>query len=157
MKKALLVCMLLISIVLSLAACGGKDNPPSNVGGNAEDGGNTEDGGDGDLLPDENTVGAAVYNSFAAAIETNKNATAFEIAKILEQNSDLPLALSIVEISNETEHLEGFGEYRVTGFKSAAMLTSMMRTTQFIAYVFELDENTDADAFVKAQVTRQKI
>lgn len=36
MKKILLVCMLLTAIVFSLAACGGKDNPPSNEGNNNE-------------------------------------------------------------------------------------------------------------------------
>ena len=36
MKKILLVCLLLITMVVSLAACGGKDNPPSNEGNNNE-------------------------------------------------------------------------------------------------------------------------
>ena len=36
MKKILLACLLLITMVVSLAACGGKDNPTSNEGNNNE-------------------------------------------------------------------------------------------------------------------------
>ena len=145
------VAVIVVAIVAAIIAFGGQEAPDA---GNDDTPGITDDNGDKEeeKKPEiaENTTGAALYNSFVAALEANNNATALELAETLAYNSNLPFMTGAMEIEVGAEFFAGFDNYTITGYKSAASFGPMMGSIPFIGYVFELADDANADDFVKA-------
>lgn len=145
--RKFLAALLAVSMVMSFAACGKKDN-------NGETGGNatlTPIDTEKDvavIAPDaaENTAGAILWEAFVSAKEENPEADALAIATILYQNPVIEYAAGASAV--EPGWLSGFSE-DITGFESAATFGPMMGSIAFIGYVFDLAEDADAAAFVK--------
>ena len=157
------VAVIVVAIVAAIIAFGGQEAPNAGNGDtpgitNPDDGNGGEEGGEGEeggnndegsSIP-ENTTGAALYNSFVAALEANNNATALELAETLAYNSGLPFMPGASEIGVGAEYFAGFDNYTITGYKSASTFGPMVGSIPFIGYIFELADDTNADDFVKA-------
>ena len=134
MKKAATL-ILAILMMLQLTACGCSANP-----------GNT-----GVITPEvpENSTGARLWAEFQQEITKNPDATPKEIADVLvgTMASQFMGEASVVE--KDAEFLAGFDNYRVTGYREAAMYGPVIGSIAFVGYVFELENGTDPAAFVK--------
>ena len=121
MKKVLSLALAAI-MMLSLVACGGKEEPK--------------------------TVTQQLVAEFTTLVKENADSTALDIAgKLAESNCVSAIGPMSMEI--EEGFLMGFDNDEITGFKSGAVFAPMIGTIPFIGYVFELEEGADVDAFVK--------
>lgn len=89
------------------------------------------------------SVGAVLLQDFKA----DTKGTVLEIAERLATNTIIPFAGAAMEV--EPGFLTGFDNAEITGFESGAMFGPMMGTIPFVGYVFDLDENTDVETFIK--------
>lgn len=121
--KKIISLVLCAVVVLSLAACGKKnDVSPAN----------------------------ALKAEFVELAK--EGATAPVIAEKLVGNTDIiPFAGGAMEI--EPGLLTGFDNYEVKGFKSGAVFMPMIGSIAFVGYVFELEDGADANAFVTELTT----
>ena len=133
MKKILSI-ILALTLVLSLAACGGKTEPevveperePEEIV--VED--KVEE-------PEEVLTVAQQLNAMfqeKAAASTD----VVSLAKELVSHEIIPFMGDAMPI--EPGLLNGFGEKEITGFKTGAMFAPMIGTIPFIGYVFEVDD-----------------
>lgn len=123
MKKFLSLVLCAV-MVLSLAACGAKEE---------------------ENLSPANTLKA----EFVELAKEGK--TALEIAEALVTNEIIPFAGGAMEV--EPGLLSGFDNYEVKGFKSGAVFMPMIGSIAFVGYVFELEAGADVDAFVSELTT----
>ncbi len=109
----------------------------------------SEPGSSGVIKPDveENTLGAAQWAAFQQAITVNQDATAEELAKVLADSQEGGFASAPIE--KDAEYFAGFDNYRITGYKSAAVYSPQIGSIPFIGYVFELEDGVDPSAFIK--------
>lgn len=147
--RKFLAAVLAVSMVMSFAACGKKDNN----GGAGADTTLTPAPGETEnevtvIAPDaaENTAGAILWKAFVSAKEENPEADALTIATILYQNPVIEYVAGASAV--EPGWLAGFSE-DITGFESAATFGPLMGSIAFIGYVFDLAEDADAAAFVE--------
>ena len=150
--KKIVTALLILTLCVSLAACGGKKN----------DGATTTDApvtttapettaapANGDVTPtvEENTVGGKHWATFVAEKTANPDITAEELAGKLvgmEINQFMGGTIPV-----EPGFLSGFENYEVTGFESGAMFCPMIGSIPFVGYVFDLADGADVDAFKK--------
>ncbi|MBQ9993849.1 MAG: hypothetical protein IJP17_03985 [Clostridia bacterium] len=138
MKKFLAV-ILAVLMLLSVTACGGKDDSANNASGT--DAGNV-------IAPtvEAGTLGETMWNAFVAAKAENPAATTEELANTLITNPAILFMGGALPV--EEGLLSGFGNYEVKGFTSGAMVAPMMSSIAFVGYVFELEEGADKAAFI---------
>ena len=133
MKKILSI-ILALTLVLSLAACGGKTEPevveperePEEIV--VED--KVEE-------PEEVLTVAQQLN----AMFQEKAATSTDVvslAKELVSHEIIPFMGDAMPV--EPGFLNGFGENEIMGFKEGAMFAPMIGTIPFVGYVFEVDD-----------------
>ena len=172
MKKVLALIMAAM-MMLSLAACGGKnandepaqpDNPAAeeDVSGPAAEGeGPVEDElvvEPGTSVQEEpadkeqpsagsDTVGNTLLAEFEAQMTANPDATAQELADAILANEVIQFSAATMEV--EPGYLTGFDEAEISGFETGVMFAPMIGTIPFVGYIFELAEDADVDAFVQ--------
>lgn len=135
--KKFLVTLLASVMVLSMAACGSKNNvasetqsaPTTTVYGEVE----------------ANTQGETLLKVFSTEIEANNSLTAQELADAVITNEAILFAGATMPV--EEGFLMGFDE-EISGFEDAVMFAPMIGTIPFVGYVFDLAEDADVEAFV---------
>lgn len=156
--KKLIALLLALTMVLSLAACGPKNNEtnPSTQGTQGTQG--TEgtkptepteptEPASNDVTPDvdASTWGGKLWAAFEAAQAANPSATAEEIATILSTDSSIPFFAMAMAV--EPGYLGGF-DNEVKGFEQGAMFAPMIGSIPFVGYVFDLAEDADVASFI---------
>lgn len=155
--KKLVLTALALTLVLSMTACGSKDEPtpestpaPTEAPVVTEAPEATEAPAEEDITTDENqgtvsgeSLGQSLLAEFMAA---DASADAYSIAEKLITNEKILFMGGALEI--EPGLLSGFDNYEVTGFDKGAMFGPMMGSIPFIGYIFELPEGADTDAFI---------
>lgn len=131
MKKILAI-LLVAVMLLSMAACGNKEN--DNISGETE---NTATEG----TTAQDTVGSALLEDFKA----NATGSAQEIAEHLLTNKVIAFMGVVMPI--EEGLLTGFGETEITGFKEGVMFAPMIGTIPFMGYIFALEDGADVESF----------
>lgn len=158
MKKRLLACVLAVSMVFTLVACGDKagdtTTPPQNQDSFADEFGEDIVQDTTDTSVEEKpgaevngeTVGAIIKADFQRIVAENEGMSAEDIAAKLCENE----ALTIGPISMPIEPglLNGLGNAEITGFKEGALFAPMIGAIPFIGYVFVMEEGVDVDAFM---------
>lgn len=146
MEKGKLIALVLIAAVAVLAVFGvatrGLQQTPDAP---------TEPNNAGVMKPqvEENTLGATQWASFQQAITVNQDATAKELADALVQSTSELFAGMAEVIEKEAEYFAGFDNYRITGYKAAAVYMPMIGSIPFVGYVFELEDGVNAATFLK--------
>lgn len=130
--KKILIALLSVVLCVSLVACGGSKTT--------------------DITPevDAASVGGQHWAKFVSELEANPEATAEELANALiglEINQFMGMAMPI---EDGMEYFPGFDNYVITGYTSAANFMPMMGSIAYVGYIFELAEDADVAAFVKA-------
>ena len=136
--KKFLVTLLTTAMVVSMVACGNKNNqtseskpaaPATTVFVEAEDG----------------TVGDTLLDVFSKEIEANNAITAQELAETIITNEVIVFGGAAMPM--EPGFLMGFDE-EINGFEEAVMFGPMIGTIPFVGYVFDLAEDADVEAFM---------
>ena len=171
MKKMFLILMAL-TMFTSLAGCGEdsaekessvaevteaateEETTPSpedeNIDTPAEPNEEIVDGGDAgsagsSALPENVTYAQYLLSDFKAIVAENPDMTADEIAAELSANEAILFASMYMPV--EPGFLSGFTT-EITGFESGSMFGPAMGSIAFIGYVFELSDESQAEAFV---------
>ena len=150
--KKIVTALLILTLCVSLDACGGKKNygattTDAPVTTTAPE--TTAAPANGDVTPtvEENTVGGKHWATFVAEKTANPDITAEELAGKLvgmEINQFMGGTIPV-----EPGFLSGFENYEVTGFESGAMFCPMIGSIAYVGYVFDLAEDADVAAFIK--------
>lgn len=148
MKKFLAV-LLSVSMVMSFAACGKKNDGAANenVSVTPTEAPMSSESDSAVIAPDvtEGTAGEKLWNSFLETMKENPDTSAIDMATTLSTNSVIQFMAGASEM--EPGYLAGFSE-EITGFEKAAMYGPMMGSIAFVGYVFELAEDADVAAFI---------
>ena len=121
MKKIIAV-VLVVLMLASFAACGGKK-------------------------AEANTVGTKLFAEFETLVSENENMSAIEIADALVTNEMIPFSGGAMGI--EPGMQMGFDNAEITGFSEGALFAPMIGTIPFIGYVFILEDGADVDSFME--------
>ena len=142
--KKLLVSLMAIVMVLSMAACG--ETKPADTTAAA---GNTTT-----AAPDDTTgaaasdsFGAMILNEFRDLVSSSSDKSPMALANGIANGGKLPFEPVVMEV--EPGLLAGFDNYEVTGFEKGVTFGPMIGSIPFVAYVFELSEGTDVNAFTE--------
>ncbi len=131
MKKVIAIVLALV-VVIGLVAC-------ATTAGNDET----------TTLTEETTAAATtVAATFTAAFKAEavkEGATANAIATALSTNETVAFMPMVQDM--EAGYLAGF-DADITGFKACTAFMPMIGTIPFVSYVFELEADADADAFI---------
>lgn len=129
MKKLLTLLALSAALILTLAACGGSEQPPQ------------EDA----AIPvvEGDTLSADLANTFLP-MAVDSTATAEDLAQEFLTAAELPFEAMVMPV--EPGLLTGFGDVEITGFSGGAMFGPAISTIPFLGYVFQLEEGADGDA-----------
>ena len=146
MEKGKLIALVLIAAIAVLAVFG-----VATLGVSPKPDEPTNPNSSGVIKPqvEENTLGATQWASFQQAITVNQDATAKELADALVQSTSELFAGMAETIEKEAEYFAGFDNYRITGYKTAAVYMPMIGSIPFVGYVFELEDGADAATFLK--------
>ena len=144
MKRAVLF-ILAVLMIWQLVGCGCSRTPDAPTQPSTPAAGNV-------VKPEvsENSTGARLWAQFQQEITKNPNATPKEIADVLVGTMVGQFDGEAAEVEKDAEFLAGFDNYRVTGYRSAAMYGPVIGSIAFIGYVFELEDGTDPATFVKS-------
>lgn len=154
MKKILALTLALI-MLLSVVSCTqtNNDNTTTTTTTTANNDNNNEtpddegnEGEEGDVVAD---LSSALAETFAATLQANPEATVEDIINAICADTSIPYSVVSAPIEDGTEFFFGFGNYTITGFESGALCMPMIGSIAFIAYVFELPADADADAFAE--------
>lgn len=133
MKKVIAIVLALV-VVIGLVACA------TTAGNNDET----------TTLADETTTAgtvtaAATFVEAFKAEAAKEGATANAIATALSTNETVAFMPMVQDM--EAGYLAGF-DADITGFKACTAFMPMIGTIPFVSYVFELEADADADAFI---------
>lgn len=151
MKKVML--WLLAAVMLfTFAACSGK----GNLEGEATENEGVVDGGNPDNTEtpensqnNENpikTIGQRLADDFKNLLNLDNMMGARAMVDELLKGDYVSFETTTTEV--QPGKLKGFGDAEITGFKEGVMVTSSKADDPFIAYIFTLDEDTDAEQFM---------
>lgn len=112
--------MLIIAVLCSLAACGGKKEEALTPAGQ-------------------------LFADFQAAVQKNPDMSTDELAEAVVNGGHFPLNGASMPI--EEGWLNGFSE-DVTGFESGTMFAPMIGSIPFVGYIFKLADGADVNAFM---------
>lgn len=114
--------------------------------GTVPSGGEGGSGSDESKAPiGDDSPAKVLHAQFVDIVSDGNSHTTAEIAEALAANEMLPFNTATLEMSEGW--INGFTE-EISGFKSATFFGPMIGTIPFVGYIFELDKNADAGAFV---------
>lgn len=140
-------------LLISCTACAGKgnlkgdatENPGIMNGGNPDNNGNANHSGNADQNPIK-TIGQRLADDFKALLNPEKMMGARAMADELLKGDYLTFDHATTDV--QPGKLKGFGDAEITGFKEGVMIEAKKEDVPFIAYIFTLDDNTDAETFM---------
>lgn len=146
--RKFLAAVLTVSMVMSFAACGKKDDTVGEDVTLTPTIAAEQEPAAAVITPDvaENTVGSILWEAFCSAKKENPEISVIDMANTLYTNPVIEFAAGAYEV--EEGWLSGFSE-EISGFESAATFGPMMGSIAFVGYVFDLADAADADAFIK--------
>ncbi len=160
--KKLLSLTLVLSLMLCFTACGEEESKSSSISETAEyvteqiAEETTEEFADDFVdeeyaeptfpLPEGVSFGQYILEDFKSLVAENPDMTAEELAAQLLENEAILFFGATMPV--EEGALQGFNA-DITGFKSGAMFGPAMSSIAFIGYVFELNDESEADAFME--------
>ena len=97
--------------------------------------------------PTGESMGQALLKDFTDRVNAEPELGAEELAKALLENPVIEFAGDALPV--EPGLLTGFGNAEITGFAQGAMFAPMIGTIPFVGYIFVLDADADAEAFVQ--------
>lgn len=153
MMRKLLATILSVSMIIGLAACGGKDDKKNNTPADSNEITATvaptapAEDKESVITPEvtENTAGSKLWNSFLETMTANPETSALDIANTLSTNP----VIQFMAMASESEpgYLAGFSE-EITGFESGASYGPMIGSIAFIGHIFKLADGSDVNAFI---------
>ena len=151
--KKLLALVLALLMVVSMVACGGKDDDVKDpettetpAGTDETPAGTDETPADTDETPAGETWGQTLLGVFKDAIAANPAATADELAQAVISHESILFFGGVTPMEAGAEWMPGFTEVP-TGWATCANFGPMMGSIAFVGYVFTLEEGADVDAF----------
>ncbi len=147
--RKFLAALLAVSMVMSFAACGKKDDAPGEDVTLSPTTAPENSGAEAAVIaPDaaENTAGSILWEAFLSAMKENPEISAIDVANTLYTNPVIEFSAGAFEV--EPGWLSGFSE-EITDFESAATFGPMMGSIAFVGYVFQLADDADVNAFIK--------
>lgn len=146
-------------LLLSCTACAGKgnlegdatENPGVMDGGNPDNGGtsNGNNNGNDNANDSQNpikTIGQRLADDFKALLNPEKMMGARAMADELLKGDYLTFEHATTDV--QPGKLKGFGDAEITGFKEGVMIEAKKEEVPFLAYIFTLDDDTDAETFM---------
>lgn len=148
-------------LLLSCTACAGKgnlegdatENPGVVDGGNPDNGGtsngNNNANGNDNANDSQNpikTIGQRLADDFKALLNPEKMMGARAMADELLKGDYLTFEHATTDV--QPGKLKGFGDAEITGFKEGVMIEAKKEEVPFLAYIFTLDDDTDAETFM---------
>ena len=167
--KRIFALMLALLMLLSTTACNNTSTDESHKGDDTtnttENADNTDPTDETDHGKEDNseqntvsiiepkvesgTMGEALWNAFCSALADKPEIGMQDLANTLVTDPVIQFTGMASPIEVGAEYYMGFGEYRITGYDSAAVYSPMMGSIAFVGYVFDLTENTDVNEFIK--------
>ena len=126
--KRLVTVFLAVCMMLSLVACGGKNEATEPAKKAPE------------------TLGEHLLVDFEDRLAENGDLTAQELADGILTNELLQFAGGAMPV--EEGYLTGFGNTEITGFSEGVMFAPMIGTIPFVGYVFVLENEAAVEDFV---------
>lgn len=148
MLRKTFIAIIAASMVLSMSACGEKEDssssaPEESATQAAESDKSSESS---ELSAGEDTVGQILLQDFFTRAEDG-SVDSLTLANDILTNSIIQFSGATMPV--EQGLLTGFGNAEITGFKEGVMFAPMIGSIAFVGYIFELEDGTDADAFMK--------
>lgn len=157
--KKILVTFLVTAMVVSMAACGGKNNEAESTETNVVETESTatetenveseiaesETSATEGAVEAEGTAGQILLAAFKDLMAANPETTAQEAADALIANEIIQFMGGTMPV--EPGFLTGFTA-DITGFEEATVFMPMIGTIPFVGYVFDLAEDADVEAFM---------
>ncbi len=150
--RKLLAVVLSLTMIVSMAACGKKNEEKNPAGENntvtstpAPEADNKDTG----VITPEFAAGSAgekLWNDFLETMKANPETSAIDMANKLSTNPVIPFMTMAMEV--EPGFLAGFGE-EIRDFAKAAKYDAGIGSIAFVGYIFELAEGADVNAFVE--------
>ena len=97
--------------------------------------------------PAVESMGQALLKDFTERVNAEPEIGAEALAKALMENPVIQFTGDALPV--EPGLLTGFGNTEITGFAQGAMFAPMIGTIPFVGYIFVLDADADAEAFVQ--------
>ncbi len=140
--------ILALALSLSLTACSRNNNAnePENTTAETTTAETTVLTEETTLNNTDDTLGQVLYSDFMRKVEENPSIDVLTLAEEIVANPAIKFAPVTMEI--ETGYLAGFTE-EIGGFKSGATFAPMIGSIPFVGYIFELENESDAEAFMK--------
>lgn len=144
-------------LLLSCTACAGKgnlegdatENPGVVDGGNPDNGGTSNGNNNADNTQNTiKTIGQRLADDFKALLNPEKMMGARAMADELLKGDYLTFEHATTDV--QPGKLKGFGDAEITGFKEGVMIEAKKEEVPFLAYIFTLDDDTDAETFMTA-------
>lgn len=142
--KKLIALLLALTMVLSMAACGAKNDDSSTKPQGSQPQGSVPQG-NADVTPkvDADSLGGKLWNAFKAA---DLSASAEDVANALVTSDFIPFMGFAMTVEEGT--LMGFDSYEVKGFAEGAAFAPGIGSIPFIGYIFKLADGADVSAFI---------
>ena len=163
--KKILATILAATMVISMAACGGRNNDSTEntestvtttesalagtegttteTAGAVTESAATETEGAAEA---EGTAGEILFTAFKEMMEAKPETTAQEAADALITNEIIQFMGGAMPV--EPGLLMGFGNAEIKGFEEAVVFMPMMGSIPFIGYVFDMPADADLEAFM---------
>ena len=154
--KKILATILAATMVISMAACGGRnnestENTESQVVSTETTGTETvetettatETEGAAEA---EGTAGEILFNAFKEMMEAKPETTAQEAADALITNEIIQFMGGTMPV--EQGLLSGFDNAEIKGFEEGVVFMPMMGSIPFIGYIFDMPADADLEAFM---------
>ncbi len=150
--KKILATILAATMVISMAACGARNNESTE---NTEsvlagtEGTTTETAGattETAATETEGTAGEILFNAFKEMMEAKPETTAQEAADALITNEIIQFMGGTMPV--EPGVLSGFDNAEIKGFEEAVVFMPMMGSNPFIGYIFDMPADADLEAFM---------
>lgn len=97
--------------------------------------------------PAAESMGQSLLKDFTDRVNADPEIGAEALAKALMENPVIQFSGDALPV--EPGLLTGFGNTEITGFAQGAMFAPMIGTIPFVGYIFVLDADADAEAFVQ--------
>lgn len=156
--KKILATILAATMVISMAACGGRNNESTEntesvlagtegtttetAGATTETAATVTEG----ATETEGTAGEILFNAFKEMMEAKPETTAQEAADALITNEIIQFMGGAMPV--EPGLLSGFDNAEIKGFEEGVVFMPMMGSIPFIGYIFDMPADADLEAFM---------